>query len=115
MISINTLHKYDGAIPVNKICRNTELLGKRVISISDYDDNDNIIDAHGTVIGVEQGSYFVTVEFDCDVEGHDGTFGHGKNGYCWDVDPVYLILEIREDDEVIEDLDTESFSDVIFG
>lgn len=56
-------------------------VGDRVRAISEYMGNQKIINQIGTIIRIDLQS--MVVEFDNDIDGHDGGFGTGKYGYCW--------------------------------
>ena len=62
----------------------------RIVSVTPIDEADGvkIVDGMtGTVKEVDETE--VGVEFDDDVNGHDG-FWEGKDGHCWYVEPKYL-------------------------
>ena len=74
----------------------------RVVSVTPIDEADGvkIVDGMtGTVKEVDETE--VGVEFDDDVNGHDG-FWEGKDGHCWYVEPKYL-EKIEESEEETEE------------
>ncbi len=77
----------------------------RIVSVTPIDEADGvkIVDGMtGTVKEVDETE--VGVEFDDDVNGHDG-FWEGKDGHCWYVEPKYLekIGETKEEAEEMKE------------
>ena len=63
-------------------------IGDRVIATEDYDDNIAIVREKGTVIGFNKYHNLVLVEFESDINGHDGNGCEdngisGRNGHCF--------------------------------
>ena len=86
-------------------------IGQRVVCVSEFSENALCVGVQGVIRDIDC-DYSVLVEFDEDVQGHDGYRGPGhkyKDGHCWwgpptDLEPVNVTIEEFEIKYTFDDL-----------